>query len=158
MDGRDAREDCQPPASGFTARAGRDWARFFALRATKFVKVVCATCGTATSLPSPAVSKNPETHCTCRLPRPLAGSRNLGKPFKPNSSSFALPSLLRKSKVKSWHAAVYGCICCIMTPRKNAQSVNAELSIVHLKNCLVNLPPTLVSLLVNVNTVCLAFA
>ncbi|EGX91414.1 peroxisome biosynthesis protein (PAS1/Peroxin-1), putative [Cordyceps militaris CM01] len=39
-----------------------------------------------------------------------------------------------------------------MAPRKNAQSVNAELSIVHLKNCLVNLPPTLVSLLVNVNT------
>ncbi|PQK12043.1 hypothetical protein BB8028_0003g06620 [Beauveria bassiana] len=39
-----------------------------------------------------------------------------------------------------------------MAPRRNAQSVNAELSIVHLKNCLVNLPPTLVSLLVNVNT------
>lgn len=40
-----------------------------------------------------------------------------------------------------------------MAPRKNAQSTSAELSLVHLKNCLVNLPPTLVSLLVNVNTV-----
>lgn len=40
-----------------------------------------------------------------------------------------------------------------MAPRKNAQSTAAELSLVHLKNCLVNLPPTLVSLLVNVNTV-----
>ena len=40
-----------------------------------------------------------------------------------------------------------------MAPRKNAQSTAAELSLVHLKNCLVNLPLTLVSLLVNVNTV-----
>ncbi|TWU76935.1 Peroxisome biosynthesis protein pex1 [Metarhizium rileyi] len=39
-----------------------------------------------------------------------------------------------------------------MAPRKNAQSVTAELSLVHLKNCLVNLPPTLVSLLLNLNT------
>ncbi|KAJ6446233.1 peroxin-1 [Purpureocillium lavendulum] len=39
-----------------------------------------------------------------------------------------------------------------MAPRKNAQSTAAELSLVHLKSCLVNLPPSLVSLLVNVNT------
>ena len=40
-----------------------------------------------------------------------------------------------------------------MAPRKNAQSVQAEVSLVHLKNCLVNLPAPLVSLLVNINTV-----
>ncbi|UNI14556.1 Peroxisome biosynthesis protein pex1 [Purpureocillium takamizusanense] len=39
-----------------------------------------------------------------------------------------------------------------MAPRKNVQSTAAELSLVHLKSCLVNLPPSLVSLLVNVNT------
>ncbi|PHH86875.1 hypothetical protein CDD83_9639 [Cordyceps sp. RAO-2017] len=39
-----------------------------------------------------------------------------------------------------------------MAPRKNSQSTPAELSLAHLKNCLVNLPPALVSLLVNVNT------
>ncbi|KAF4975013.1 hypothetical protein FZEAL_8158 [Fusarium zealandicum] len=39
-----------------------------------------------------------------------------------------------------------------MAPKKNAQSVSAEISLAHLKNCLVNLPSTLVSLLVNVNT------
>lgn len=42
-----------------------------------------------------------------------------------------------------------------MAPRKNAQSTSAELSLLHLKNCLVNLPSSLVSLLVNVNTVSL---
>ncbi|KAH8676091.1 ATPase protein [Xylariales sp. PMI_506] len=36
--------------------------------------------------------------------------------------------------------------------RKNAQSTAAEISLVHLKNCLVNLPASLVSVLVNVNT------
>lgn len=41
-----------------------------------------------------------------------------------------------------------------MAPRKNAQSTPAELSLVHLRNCLVNLPSSLVSLLVNINTVC----
>lgn len=40
-----------------------------------------------------------------------------------------------------------------MAPRRNAQSTAAELSLVHLKNCLVNLPASLVNLLVNVNTV-----
>ena len=40
-----------------------------------------------------------------------------------------------------------------MAPRKNTQSTVAEISLVHLKNCLVNLPSSLVSLLVNVNTV-----
>ncbi|KAH7023310.1 P-loop containing nucleoside triphosphate hydrolase protein [Ilyonectria destructans] len=39
-----------------------------------------------------------------------------------------------------------------MAPRKNPQSVSAEISLAHLKNCLVNLPTPLVSLLVNVNT------
>ncbi|ODA82951.1 hypothetical protein RJ55_01460 [Drechmeria coniospora] len=39
-----------------------------------------------------------------------------------------------------------------MAPRKNVQSSSAELSLVHLKNCLVNLPSSLVSLLLNVNT------
>ncbi|KAG9249898.1 P-loop containing nucleoside triphosphate hydrolase protein [Emericellopsis atlantica] len=39
-----------------------------------------------------------------------------------------------------------------MASRRNAPSTSAEISLVHLKNCLVNLPPTLVSLLVNVNT------
>ncbi|KAJ2903820.1 Peroxisome biosynthesis protein pex1 [Zalerion maritima] len=39
-----------------------------------------------------------------------------------------------------------------MAPRRNAQSTTAEISLVHLKNCLVNLPGSLVSLLVNVNT------
>ncbi|CRK26708.1 hypothetical protein BN1723_013881 [Verticillium longisporum] len=39
-----------------------------------------------------------------------------------------------------------------MAPRKNAQSTPAELSLVHLRNCLVNLPSSLVSLLVNINT------
>lgn len=40
-----------------------------------------------------------------------------------------------------------------MAPRKGAQSTTAEVSLVHLKNCLVNLPSSLVSLLLNVNTV-----
>ncbi|KAK2038376.1 ATPase [Colletotrichum somersetense] len=39
-----------------------------------------------------------------------------------------------------------------MTSRRNAQSTQAEISLAHLKNCLVNLPASLVSLLVNVNT------
>ncbi|KAF6842910.1 peroxisome biosynthesis protein [Colletotrichum musicola] len=39
-----------------------------------------------------------------------------------------------------------------MAPRRNAQSTQAEISLAHLKNCLVNLPASLVSLLVNVNT------
>ncbi|CAM1506577.1 Fc.00g062180.m01.CDS01 [Cosmosporella sp. VM-42] len=39
-----------------------------------------------------------------------------------------------------------------MAPRRNAQTVQAEVSLVHLKNCLVNLPASLVSLLVNINT------
>uniref|UniRef100_A0A0D2XCS3 Peroxisomal ATPase PEX1 n=1 Tax=Fusarium oxysporum (strain Fo5176) TaxID=660025 RepID=A0A0D2XCS3_FUSOF len=39
-----------------------------------------------------------------------------------------------------------------MPPRRNAQSVSAEISLSHLKSCLVNLPTSLVSLLVNVNT------
>ncbi|KAI1381973.1 AAA-domain-containing protein [Hypoxylon crocopeplum] len=36
--------------------------------------------------------------------------------------------------------------------RRNAQSTAAEISLVHLKNCLVNLPTSLVNLLVNINT------
>ncbi|KAF5239249.1 hypothetical protein FAUST_5014 [Fusarium austroamericanum] len=39
-----------------------------------------------------------------------------------------------------------------MVPKRNAQSVSAEISLSHLKSCLVNLPTSLVSLLVNVNT------
>ncbi|KAK3329750.1 P-loop containing nucleoside triphosphate hydrolase protein [Apodospora peruviana] len=39
-----------------------------------------------------------------------------------------------------------------MASRKNAQSAAAEISLVHLQNCLVNLPPSLASLLANVNT------
>ncbi|KAI1502433.1 P-loop containing nucleoside triphosphate hydrolase protein [Biscogniauxia marginata] len=39
-----------------------------------------------------------------------------------------------------------------MAPRKNAQSTAAEISLVHLKSCLVNLPTSLVNLLVNINT------
>ncbi|KAM7205476.1 putative PEX1 peroxisomal biogenesis factor 1 [Naviculisporaceae sp. PSN 640] len=39
-----------------------------------------------------------------------------------------------------------------MAPRRNAQSTAAEISLVHLQNCLVNLPPSLASLLANVNT------
>ncbi|TDZ58347.1 Peroxisome biosynthesis protein PAS1 [Colletotrichum trifolii] len=39
-----------------------------------------------------------------------------------------------------------------MAARRNAQSTPAEISLSHLKNCLVNLPASLVSLLVNVNT------
>ncbi|KAF9879737.1 peroxisome biosynthesis protein [Colletotrichum karsti] len=39
-----------------------------------------------------------------------------------------------------------------MAPKRNAQSTPAEISLAHLKNCLVNLPASLVSLLVNVNT------
>ncbi|KAK2061238.1 ATPase [Colletotrichum caudatum] len=39
-----------------------------------------------------------------------------------------------------------------MALRRNAQSTQAEISLAHLKNCLVNLPASLVSLLVNVNT------
>ncbi len=44
-----------------------------------------------------------------------------------------------------------------MPPKKNAQSTAAEISLVRLENCLVNLPSSLVSLLVNVNTVSLRF-
>ncbi|KAI9167013.1 Peroxisome biosynthesis protein PAS1 [Paramyrothecium foliicola] len=44
-----------------------------------------------------------------------------------------------------------------MASRKNAQSIPAELSLVHLKSCLVNLPSSLVSLLVNINTVSYSF-
>jgi len=40
-----------------------------------------------------------------------------------------------------------------MAPRKNSQSTAAELSLVHLQKCLVNLPSSLVSLLSNVDTV-----
>lgn len=40
-----------------------------------------------------------------------------------------------------------------MAPRKNAQSTAAEISLVHLQNCFVNLPSSLASLLANVNTV-----
>ncbi|OLN87940.1 Peroxisome biosynthesis protein PAS1 [Colletotrichum chlorophyti] len=39
-----------------------------------------------------------------------------------------------------------------MASRRNAQSTPAEISLAHLQNCLVNLPASLVSLLVNVNT------
>ncbi|KAH8884428.1 AAA-domain-containing protein [Thozetella sp. PMI_491] len=39
-----------------------------------------------------------------------------------------------------------------MAPRKNSQSTAAEISLARLENCLVNLPSSLVSLLVNVNT------
>ncbi|SPQ18597.1 6b8fd67b-b82d-4e4f-942b-31c98d4d425c [Thermothielavioides terrestris] len=39
-----------------------------------------------------------------------------------------------------------------MAPRKSAQSSAAEIALVHLQNCLVNLPPSLASLLANVNT------
>ncbi|PHH59702.1 hypothetical protein CDD81_2648 [Ophiocordyceps australis] len=39
-----------------------------------------------------------------------------------------------------------------MAPPRRAHSTAAELSLAHLKNCLVNLPPSLVSLLVNINT------
>ncbi|KAK3383320.1 P-loop containing nucleoside triphosphate hydrolase protein [Lasiosphaeria ovina] len=39
-----------------------------------------------------------------------------------------------------------------MAPRKAAQSTAAEVSLVHLQNCLVNLPASLASLLANVNT------
>ncbi|KAK4240777.1 peroxisome biosynthesis protein PAS1 [Achaetomium macrosporum] len=39
-----------------------------------------------------------------------------------------------------------------MAPRSNAQSTAAEISLAHLQNCLVNLPPSLASLLANVNT------
>ena len=42
-----------------------------------------------------------------------------------------------------------------MASRKNALSAAAEISLVHLKKCLVNLPTSLVNLLVNVNTVSL---
>lgn len=40
-----------------------------------------------------------------------------------------------------------------MAPHKNAQSTTAEISLVHLQKCLVNLPASLASLLANVNTV-----
>lgn len=40
-----------------------------------------------------------------------------------------------------------------MAPRTNAQSTAAEISLVHLQNCLVNLPPSLASLLASANTV-----
>lgn len=40
-----------------------------------------------------------------------------------------------------------------MAPRRNAHSVPAEVSLVHLQSCLVNLPASLVSILVNINTV-----
>jgi peroxin-1 len=40
-----------------------------------------------------------------------------------------------------------------MAPRNNAQATAAEISLVHLQNCLVNLPPSLASLLANINTV-----
>ncbi|KAK4165774.1 putative PEX1 peroxisomal biogenesis factor 1 [Cladorrhinum sp. PSN259] len=39
-----------------------------------------------------------------------------------------------------------------MAPRKNAHSTAAEVSLVHLQNCFVNLPSSLASLLANVNT------
>jgi hypothetical protein len=38
--------------------------------------------------------------------------------------------------------------------RRNSQATSAEISLIHLKNCLVNLPSSLSSLLVNLNTVC----
>lgn len=40
-----------------------------------------------------------------------------------------------------------------MAPQRNARSTPAEISLAHLKSCLVNLPTTLESLLVNLNTV-----
>jgi peroxin-1 len=40
-----------------------------------------------------------------------------------------------------------------MAPKKGMPSVSAELSLIHLQKCLVNLPPSLVSLLMNLDTV-----
>lgn len=40
-----------------------------------------------------------------------------------------------------------------MPAQRNARSTPAEISLTHLKSCLVNLPATLESLLVNLNTV-----
>lgn len=40
-----------------------------------------------------------------------------------------------------------------MSAQRNARSTPAEISLAHLKSCLVNLPTTLESLLVNLNTV-----
>ena len=40
-----------------------------------------------------------------------------------------------------------------MAPRKNSQSTAAEVSLVHLQKCLVNLPASLVALLSNIDTV-----
>lgn len=40
-----------------------------------------------------------------------------------------------------------------MAPRKNSQSTAAELSLVQLQKCFVNLPSTLVNILLNVDTV-----
>ena len=40
-----------------------------------------------------------------------------------------------------------------MPPRKNAQSTVAELSLVQLQKCFVNLPASLVNVLLNVDTV-----
>jgi len=42
-----------------------------------------------------------------------------------------------------------------MAPRRNAQSTVAEIALVHLQSCLVNLPNSLASLLANLNTVSL---
>lgn len=40
-----------------------------------------------------------------------------------------------------------------MAPRKNSQSTAAELSLVQLQKCFVNLPSNLVNILLNVDTV-----
>lgn len=37
--------------------------------------------------------------------------------------------------------------------KRGSQATAAEISLIHLKNCLVNLPSSLASVLVNVNTV-----
>lgn len=144
------------------ARSARDRTRFRVGTPQNPLKCSAPHCGSAPAI-SPAAA-SVLSSSTSRLKDPLhvpltsASGREVGIWGSSQTHSFFYillsPSFCAGPKVKSWHVAVFDCICCNMAPRKNAQSVNAELSIVHLKNCLVNLPPTLVSLLVNVNTVC----
>lgn len=72
-----------------------------------------------------------------------------------NSRCPACFSLHRPQHFASFHLFLWTAdsSIAVMASRRNAQSTSAEISLAHLKNCFVNLPASLVSLLVNVNTV-----
>jgi hypothetical protein len=102
-----------------------------------------------------------------RESQPATLGRDFSRSVAPacaTTRSFPLPRLvipdpgkLQASQPPSFCLVLRKCLS-IMAPdsrRRNSQATSAEISLVaHLKNCLVNLPSSLCSLLINSNTVC----